>query len=635
MSNHSLSRRDFIVAGAGVALAGALPALDASADASAHEVHVWEKVELTLTSAQTFSNPYTDAVVWVDLTGPGFQKRVYGFWDGDKTFRVRVTATAPGAWQWKSGSQPSDAGLTGKTGSFVARAWTEEEKRENPLRGGFLRATANQHALQTADGAPFVALGDTWWAVGSNCFRWYDDDQERPMGPTAGFKDYVRYRKAQGFNWVNIIAAFPNWGTDGLPWRLDMNDADHTVIRVAWTEFGTGSAKNTDNEGGHPFFFPGKVPGFEKVFPDINRINPEYFKYLDRKIDYLNSQGFVAFIEVMRRDAAQAWAKYYKWPDTYSRYIQYIWSRYQANNTVLSPLHLDVIRDTIPISQFVEAIDLVMKKYGPPPFGNLLSANAGPSTLANWGEDSWVTLHQTGNQREHEYYWYLTDIYRDPHPMPALNGEPYYAGYKDVRSNGHGYEYGADGGTPRDDRYVRSGIYGSALSGGFAGHVYGAEAIWGADIQPSAPVKMWDAFQWNSANQMKYLRTFLFSVGKKYQELVPDTGFVTPSQTQTIKGYEGWAYACRTPDKKIFLLYFELGCPRSIVRAARLGSLYRAQWFNPTDGTWSNVGDGTLKSDIIGEIQLPSFPTEMDWGLKLEYQGPAPDGLKPPHTQRG
>ena len=42
-------------------------------------VHVWEKQELVLTSTGTFANPYTDVTVWVDLTGPGFKKRVYGF----------------------------------------------------------------------------------------------------------------------------------------------------------------------------------------------------------------------------------------------------------------------------------------------------------------------------------------------------------------------------------------------------------------------------------------------------------------------------------------------------------------------------------------------------------------------------
>ena len=41
-------------------------------------------------------------------------------------------------------------------------AWTEAEKQANPLRRGFLRPTANHHALEHADGTPFFALGDTW-----------------------------------------------------------------------------------------------------------------------------------------------------------------------------------------------------------------------------------------------------------------------------------------------------------------------------------------------------------------------------------------------------------------------------------------------------------------------------------------
>ena len=81
----------------------------AAASASA-AVHVWEKQELTFTSARSFANPYTDVTVWVDLTGPNFKKRVYGFWDGSQTFRVRVLATEPGTWAWRSGSNPSDPG---------------------------------------------------------------------------------------------------------------------------------------------------------------------------------------------------------------------------------------------------------------------------------------------------------------------------------------------------------------------------------------------------------------------------------------------------------------------------------------------------------------------------------------------
>jgi hypothetical protein len=587
--------------------------------------HVWEKQELTFTAKNSYNNSYTDVTVWIDLAGPGFNKRIYGFWDGGQIFHLRLVATQPGNWTWKSGSSPKDPGLDGKSGSFKAIDWTEAEKKENPLRHGFIRATSNQHALEHADGTPFFIIGDTWYSVGANRFMWYDDDKERPIGPGAGFKDYVRYRKAQGYNWVNVIAAFPNWMTDGKSWHLVMDDSAKTTIRSAWLEFGTGSAKNMDNEGGRPFFFPGKVPGYENQFPDMDRINPEYFKYLDRKIDYLNANGFVPFIEVSRRDAGLCWYKYYKWPDSYTRFIQYIFSRYQANNTVLSPIHLDIIDETVSPDDYTNAIHSMEKKYGLPPFGTLLSANANPSTLENWGEDSWVTLHQIGNMREHNNYWYLTEIFNLKRPKPALNGEPYYAGYKDARGPGSvNYSHGAPGGTDLDNAFVRSGMYGSFLSGGLAGHVYGAEGIWGADIEESAPVHMWEAFQWRSGAEMQYLRIFAFSIGKRYQELVPLADLVSPNKTSETLSYQGWAYCARTEDKKIFLAYFEKGCPKSQIRGALLNSVYRAEWFNPRDGTWTDAGKGKLVSSKIGIIRLPDFPGDTDWGLRLIYESTVP-----------
>src|SRR5689334_20200495 len=123
-------------------------------------------------------------------------------------------------------------------------------------------------------------------------------------------------------------------------------------------------------------------------------------------------------------------------PGSYIRYVQYIYSRYQAFNTVLGPVHLDIIDLTISPEEYSAAISTIEKEYGPVPFGNLLSANANPSTLENWGDSSWVTLHQIGNQREHNFYWYLTEIFNQKKPQPALNGEPYYAGFSDPRGWG-------------------------------------------------------------------------------------------------------------------------------------------------------------------------------------------------------
>lgn len=594
--------------------------LPAALAAPAAPTHVWEMRELTFKASKDIANPYTDVTTWVDLTGPGFRKRVYGFWDGGRTFKVRVLAESPGTWSWKSGSDPADPGLANKTGSFDAADWTDAEKHANPLRRGHLRATANHHALEFPDGEPFFAIGDTWYSAATNRFRWYDDDKPRALGPTAGFKDYIRFRKAQGYNWVSVIAAFPNWDNDGQPWHIVRDDG--VTVRSAWLEFGTGpdarngSAKNMRNEGGRPFLFPGKVPGYERIFPDMDRINPDYFRFFDRKIAYLNDQGFVAFIEAFRRDASELWMRYHAWPQSYSRYIGYIFARYGAYNTVLSPVHLDIIDESVTVPQFKVAIDQALKTYGQPPFGNLLAANANPSTLTNWGDPSWVTLHTTGNKREHEYYWYLTEIFRHADTKPALNGEPYYSGYVDARGLNGGYKYGAKGGTPLDDRYVRSSMYGSVLSGGLAGHVYGAEGIWGADVEPAAPVHMWEAFQWNSGAQMTHLPAFILSIGKRYQDLVPED-LLVPSRTANTKSYEGWSYAARTPDQALVLAYFEKGCPPTKLRGVQPEAGYRARWFDPRSGEWHDAGGGTLRADNIGEIVLPAFPTDEDWALSL------------------
>ena len=182
-------------------------------------VKVWEKVEITLHSQHSYSDPYNEIDVYVDLEGPGFSKRCYGFWDGDNIFRVRILANVEGKWAWRSGSNQNDAGLNGKEGTFQAVSWTEKEKEENPTRRGFARTTSNGHALEYADGTPFYLLGDTWWSVPSFRYIWYDDDKPRPFNEEMGFKDMVRYRKSQGFNCVTILASFPNWRNDGLPSR--------------------------------------------------------------------------------------------------------------------------------------------------------------------------------------------------------------------------------------------------------------------------------------------------------------------------------------------------------------------------------------------------------------------------------
>jgi hypothetical protein len=584
-------------------------------------VHVWEKVDVKLTATNSYKNPYKDVTIWVDLKGPGFQKRCYGFWDGGNTFRVRITATTPGKWSWKSGSEPSDPGLEGVKGTFSAIGWTEKQKIENPSRRGMILSSSNGHAFQYADGTPFFLIGDTWWATPSYRFRWRDDDTIRTLGPKAGFKEFVAFRRKQEYNCVAILAALPNWQNDDKPAKIKTEDG--TILRVAWGQAGTNSAKSMTDENGHnAFLFPGKIPGYESYFPDVERIDPEYFQSLDKKIDYLNAQGFVPFIEISRRDIGQAWKKYYPWPESYVRYIQYIWSRYQANICMFSPIHFDYDQETIPASDWNSAANKVIDDYGHPPFGTSTGTNPTGSSLKNWGHTDkarWLTFHQIGNIRTHDSYSLLTEIFNTPSPVPGINGEPYYDGMENE-----------EGGSEEAALRCRSAMYGSVLSGGLGGHIYGAGGwnggIWSGEVEAASKNPMWKDFLWPSGGQMQFLKSFILSAGKRYQDLVPCTDKIKPNQSAGAKVNSGWAYGAATPKHDLMLLYFEKNCPKATVAGLKPKTNYAARWFDPRNGKWISFV-GPLVVDDSGQITLPPFPDKtnqsgMDWALKLTLLKP-------------
>ncbi|MFC2086669.1 DUF4038 domain-containing protein [Bacteroidota bacterium] len=591
--------------------------------------HIWEKVEIILKAEGEYKNPYTEVDVWVELSGPDkFHKKCFGFWDGNNIFRIRILATHPGEWKWKSSSNQNDRGLKGKSGNFTAIDWSEEEKLENPNKRGMIKLTENGHALEYHDGTPYFLLADQWWATPTFRFKWYEDNKERPMGSEAGFKDYVRFRKKQEYNCIAILAAFPAWANDKYPRRMDIGEG--LTLRNAWKEVGTDDrAKDMHNEGGRPFLFPGKVPGYEDYFPDMDRINPAYFQHLDKKVDYLNENGFIPFIEIARRDVSTLWKKFYDFEVSYARYIQYLFSRYQANICIMSPIHFDSYTTSVPPDDYKKAIELARDKMGSPPFGTLISTNPQMSSLVNFGNQEWIDIHQTGNLRAHKFYWYLTEIFYevDP-PKPALNGEPYCAGNFSANELLKYAFYG----TFVDDRYVRSGMYGSFLSGGLAGHMYTAEGIWSADIEEGSEPYLWEAIQWNSGKQMQYFKHFVLSEGDEYQNLCPDNNFVFPDKLINPTDFrnehddgafpavhEGWSYCARTKDRKLFMVYFEKGSIASLIRGAVAHAKYEAKWYNPRNGEWRLAGDnGILTATKYETIILPKFPSDDDWALKLK-----------------
>ena len=246
----------------------------------------------------------------------------------------------------------------------------------------------------------------------------------------------------------------------------------------------------------------------------------------------------------------------------------------------------------------------------------LAGTNSNPSSLHNFGhvdKAKWLTFHQIGNRRTHNYYALLTEIFNATPAVPGINGEPYYAGMHD-----------APGGTTNSALYCRSGMYGSVLSGGLGGHIYGAGGwdggLWGGNVEKVAQNHIWDAMKWPSGDQMRHLATFILSEGRRYQDLVPRRELLEPNESGDPKGYTGWAYCARTDNKNVFLLYFEKDCPKAKLSGALFCCKYKAQWFNTRTGVW--IDAGVLKADPGGDISLPDFPdhsevSQNDWALKL------------------
>jgi hypothetical protein len=599
---------------------------------SAGSIHIWEMKEIILKADKHYENFYTDVECWVDLKGPHFSKRIYGFWDGDNVFVVRFVATEPGKWKWKSGSnQRKDKGLNNHTGEFNAAAWTEEEKSQNPNRRGFVRPSANGHALQYADSTPFFLVGDTWLAATTwrLPYRGAASTENYVPGPGVGFEDAVAYRMRQGYNSVSMIACFPNWESDCNP--STYSDENGIYLRNAWEKFGYYTkegkltAKNMRDEyGNRPF----QMSKEHKGVADFDRINSEYFKSLDKKMQYLSDRGFVPLLETVRRDDCPAWKAYFDFNESYARYVQYLISRYGAYNIIFSGIHLDWIPKeySLTADEFNEALTYHLKKYGPLPFGQPYTTLINNSTYSQFGHGKscpWLTMHSVGNKpRDHRVSDSIQILFNLKPPYPAINFEPYYTGWNHEINMPNDERPPAD--SPRDNYFSRAQMYGSVLSGGLSGHVHGTSAY---DMTTTGePDGMrphfWDALLFESGIYMQYLKTFVLSEGKKYQQLEPCLQNIHPQKAPNSpeKGLDGWSYMMCTPEKDFALLYFENQAVLPTLSGFKAKTSYNFKWFDPRYGKWGeNIN---IKADGKGVLKVPAFPegrgpSATDWAAKI------------------
>ncbi len=590
------------------------------------QVRVWEVQEVTFETAREYANPYVDVEMWIELEGPDFKRRVYGFWDGERTFKVRFVATSPGDWNWRSGSNRSDdVGLNGGRGTFRAVAWDAADIQQNPNRRGFIRASANGHALRYADGTPFFLVGDTWLAASTWRLPWKGAQPAPDYEPAEGisFEEAVAYRKRQGFNSVSFIAAFPNWAADQR--GATFANKDGIFLRNAWEKFGhwapnakistddgaTTTAKDMhDEHGNRPF----EIFEDREGLANFDRVNPAYFRSLDRKMRHLSKEGLVPFFETIRRDNAPSWKAYFDFNESYARFVQYLIARYGAYNLIFSGIHLDWIPEnfSLPADDFNAALTHHLKKYGSLPFGQPYTTLIDSSTFKRFGHGArapWLNMHTVGNNpRNHAIYSSIEELFRLEPAYPAANLEPYYTGWNHS-INRPGGETPAEN-SPRDNYFARAMMYGSVLSGGLAGHVHGTAAYDLTSTGEPAGWRphIWTALRYESGAQMQHLSTFVMSEGSKYQELELASHDLHPRSIPEAldDGLDGWSFLMRTAQQDFALAYFENRALRPELRGFLPKQRYEWLWFDPRTGAWSQPIE--VRSSPAGTIAAPAFP---------------------------
>ena len=548
--------------------------------------HVYEVVEEVFYAEKDYANAYMEVDLWVELTGPRGTYRMPAFWDGGDTFRARLVATQPGRWQWSTGNKTGDSGLDGKSGTFTADAWTEAEKAANPNRRGFIRAGSNKHTLEYADGRPFFYTGDTWWCALTGVYRW--DSDEGASG--ISFQKAIALRKAQGFNGLNIIACFPSDTIKGI-WDRSLH------------------GKKVAEDGSKPFEISN--PKDSKRGVDYTRINPKYWQHADRKMKHMWEQGFVPYLETVRRHE--------NWPyereaekDAFTNYVRYLWARYGCYNMMFSWVHADAGNDKLQKAWG----QLAVKAHaslgdGRMPYGQPRGVMCPGSSKNYWYRLSprLLDINTVSNQgREGKSIGWLREMFFLDDPLPVMNVEPWYPG---MNVEWHPKEQ-----IGMSDRQMAQFLmYGCVINGGaFAGHAWGDTYWGGAATTPRRPIPGGDPHKngfnrWNAASMGK-LREFVLDEGHDHRSLFP--------AVQNLAARDG-EYRCLalSKDKRQGLGFFSAFRDSCDLVKLTSRANYRLEWWHIDNGGWQ---DKTVQeTDGTGRLSMPSVPggNTRGWAFRI------------------
>lgn len=485
------------------------------------QVGVWAKYEKQFESGKSYENSLYDVKEFAaKFTSPtGRVKKINGFWDGGRDWKVRFCPDEKGTWTFETVcSDAQNKGLHGVKGSFECVA--NESRLDIHTKGGIIRPKGCYY-LTHADGTPFFFAACTAWngALKSTEGEWVH---------------YLKHRAGHGYNVIQFVTT---------QWRGCDKDAEGQVA----------------------FEGSGKI-----------RINPDFYKRLDHKVDQINEHGLVAapvLLWALPVAAGRELSPGYYLPENEAILLaRYMVARYGGHH-VIWILGGD--------GRYIAEYEQRWKNIGRGVFGDehpgvVAQHPGGHSWIGDaYANENWLDL--VGYQSSHSAAQGTVDwITKGPMAKswdklparPTINMEPCYEGISSRIT----------------EKDVRSASYWSILATPTAGITYGANGIWpwireGEQILnhgSSSGVTPWDkCLEFPASIQIGYLAEFMRTLPWWRLKPAPQLLVEQPGD----KTFNHFISVAQAEECGTIVVYIPV---RSTVKLFNpLGHTYEGEWFSP------------------------------------------------------
>lgn len=275
-----------------------------------------EVIDIAFKASGSINSPF-ETEFYATFTSPSNeQQQIPAFYNGDREWVVRFTASEAGEWSYVTSSELKS--LNNKSGKV-----TITDQSYANRRGAVKANPEDPRHLIWGDGTPYFLLG-------FECDFLFTLDYHNDQTPNLeSFLD-----KLEGYNFNHLVM---NLYANDVVWEKDPD------LKAKY-EF-----------GGDDTIFPFMGSNSE---PDHSTLNVEFFKRFDRTMEAMNDRNLVSHLMIY------VWNKAVNWPEVGSadddRYFDYVVKRYQAFSNIVwdiskEALYYGVVDDNY-ISERIERL---------------------------------------------------------------------------------------------------------------------------------------------------------------------------------------------------------------------------------------------------------------------------------------